>query len=209
MRRLIAAATTFLLLAAMCEAGETVQVGGVNYLLRPGLRRSEFNLKLRLQANREKSGGKPTICVLLNYADSERHYRAEISWNGSRLFRVEGGMAFPIGCGSSDGLPEAGKAEIVIKRRSTLLAIVVDGRVVSQAYDDLYNRGKIGVGLKGSGVNITKLTRQPYAKVNFMSDFMKHSEEAKSFVAERVAKRTRGEGPIAKVDPSRATTGLS
>jgi len=180
MRRFIAAATNFLLLAAVCEAGETVQVGGVNYLLRSGLRRSEFNLKL--QAKMEKSGGNPTVCVLLNYADSERHYRAEIGWNGSRLFRVEGGMAIPIGRGSSDGLPESGKAEIVIKRRSTLLAIVVNGRVVSQAYDDLYSRGKIGVGVKGSGINITKLTRQPFAKVVFMSDFMKHSKEAKSFV---------------------------
>ena len=86
---------------------------------------------------------------------------------------------------------ESSSAIAVASRVAVPLAAILVGvlnlaqaeapKLVKPQLVDVFTRGKIGLGIKGGAVKLANVTRQPYSRVVFASDFMLHVNEATNF----------------------------
>jgi len=136
------------------------------YQLQDGPRSREFNIVARVKSTSDD----PAACVLLCTENKDNCYRVDITKSGTKIVRVEMGRETVIGNGTKIGLDKS--ASLLIKRRRLTITVAIDGRKVTEAYDESFTRGKVGVGARKNSVAFDEFKVYECGESYFADDFM-------------------------------------
>jgi len=141
------------------------------YQLQPGPRNREFNLVARVKA----TSGDPAASVLLCVENKDNCYRVDITKSGTKIVKVEMGRETVIGNGTTMGLEKS--AGLLIKRRRLTITVAIDGRTATEAYDETFTRGQVGVGARRNSVAFDEFKVYECGDEYFADDFMRTEEK--------------------------------
>ena len=99
---------------------------------------------IRLKAKAVSAGARARL--LLDHQDQSNYYYVELTDQSVQIGRAEAGIEHALSRAVPPGLPRNRAADIVVKKRRTGIAVVIDGRAVVRAEDDTFASGKIGFG---------------------------------------------------------------
>jgi len=139
------------------------------YQFNEGPRRRDFNLIVRIRSTSDD----PAACALLCAQDKDNCYRVDFTKGLTKIVKVEMGRETLIGTASKTGLTTGSADRVMIKRRRMTIAVALNGKIVAEAYDETFTRGRIGVGArKGSVAFEGDLKAYDCGEVHFADDFM-------------------------------------
>jgi len=127
----------------------------------------EFNVLLPL-AKRPQN-----LSAAVNVQDPDNFYLLTVS-DKAVIRKIENGMDFELASAPlPKDLPE--KFDLVIKRRTYGIEIVMDGTIVCEAYDGSFRRGSASIS-SAEGVNTQEMRVQRVGEIYFADDFMRGAE---------------------------------
>ena len=136
------------------------------YQFENGPQRREFNLVVDIKP----TAADPAACLMLCLEDKDNCYRVDFTKNSTRIVKAEMGRETVIGNSSKTGLGKTSHA--IIKRRRMTLTVALDGKVVAEAFDETFTRGKIGFGARRNTVAFENFKLYECGEVVFADDFM-------------------------------------
>jgi len=127
----------------------------------------EFNILLPLTKRPQN------LSAAINVQNPDNFYLLTVS-DSAVIRKVENGIDFELASAPlPENLPE--KFDLVIKRRTYSIEIVMDGTIVCEAYDGAFRRGSASIS-SAEGVNTQEMRVQRVGEIYFADDFMRGVE---------------------------------
>ena len=136
------------------------------YQLQKGPQRREFNVVARVKSTSDD----PVACVLLCAENKDNCYRVDVTKSGTKIVKVEMGRETVIGNGTKAGLDKS--ASLLVRRRRMTITVAIDGKVETEAYDESFTRGQVGVGARKNSVAFDEFKVYECGESYFADDFM-------------------------------------
>lgn len=135
-----------------------------------GSKLEDFNLSMRLTL----SSPQDRVRVLVNSTDEKNAYYVDFAAESISAGSFESGIARQL-CTVPASLVSDKPHDVLIKRRTPVLSVVVDGKLKATVQDETHAYGKVRVG--GIGGSVDSVRIQPVADIYFADSFMQDAEE--------------------------------
>jgi len=169
--------------AAKAKAPKSIVVAGKTYFVLGDCDKPTYNFWLDLAP---KTGAKDVkaarqalakCSVVFGLRNAREHYRLGCSGGKVVLYRVTGGKASPLAT-RSRAEERAGKALAVeVRRRASLLTVILDGVACLEALDSTHASGRVGLYAPAPGVKVSRWRHQPVEPFRIEDDFMRVGKE--------------------------------
>ena len=137
----------------------------------------EFDVIAQLTGSAGGSANAQAVMVI-NARPSGEGYQIRFTPNRVAIYKIVGKSGKPIGFSDKiDLTPERGPVTAFIKKREAKITVILDNRIVAQAYDDQFVRGAIGHQSIGKGLAWSEVRYQPMEAIYFADDFMREQAD--------------------------------
>lgn len=180
--------TLFLLLTSGVLGAETAAgnaAAGERFIFLGGSTPSAYNISFKASPHAESLNG--TVRIFFGFQDEKNYYALTLTPARCELSKLVDGT--PTSLSLVPVTPAlAAPYELLIKRRPLLLTVVAGGRILAEAWDSTYGKGRVAVENTDTAPTVDRPRLQKCAPIHVADDFMVEVDE--SIVQETIDNRT-------------------
>ena len=151
------------------------EAAGRKYALIKQADQEQYNLSLAVEPTGRRKI--KSLAVAVAWQDAQNHYRAAFTRSTAELRLVRQGREEILAERKGRFLSAAKTQELVIKRRSSALAFLLNGQTALRVLDSTFAKGHLAIDVTDRPPKVTELKYQPIPELVFTDDFMRAEDE--------------------------------